>query len=176
MLKSLLDHNVPAISIPPISVALTMNGRIKAFYDKCITKSLETGLLPVLFGDYVLDISIGFTVLSGDQIAAFLASKLKADRLILGVDVEGLCTSDPKINASHSLIRDIVLKDLWELQQKMEESTVSDVTGGMSGKVLELTRPVKDGIDVFIVSALKPGNILKTLRGEKVNGTRIRKK
>ena len=45
---------------------------------------------PVLYGDAVLDDKLGFTVLSGDQLVAYLAIKYKASKIVIGADTDGL--------------------------------------------------------------------------------------
>ena len=52
-------------------------------------------------------------------------------------------------------------------------SNTVDVTGGMMGKIFELTTAVMNDIEVFILNASKPGNVCRALKGEKIVGTRI---
>lgn len=175
IVDALIRHNIPAVSLAPSSFILTKSGRIQHFEDKPLTKFLEMGFVPVLYGDAVLDLEIGFTILSGDQLTAFLASKFSAQKILFGVDVDGLFTSDPKTCSSAQLIPYLTLHELRKMQHKIEESKFTDVTGGMFGKILELTPAVENGIPVIIVNAAKPDNIFKALKGERVLGTLIEK-
>jgi isopentenyl phosphate kinase len=61
------------------------------------------------------------------------------------------------------------------MQHKIEKARVTDVTGGMLGKVLELMPAVGRGIRAVIVNATKPNRIYRVLKGEKVVGTIIEK-
>jgi len=97
-----------------------------------------------------------------------------AKRIIMGVDVDGLYTEDPKINPSARLIRHLTLKDLEKVWGGIGGSSSTDVTGGMMGKILELIPPIKHGAKALIVNALKPGNVYSALKGELV-GTEITK-
>lgn len=56
---------------------------------------------------------------------------------------------------------------------KIEEAKVTDVTGGMLGKMLELMPAIEHGIQVIIVNAAKPNKVYKALKGEKVVKTII---
>ncbi len=170
---NLLDRGSPAFGMAPSSFILTSKGRIQIFQGEILTRAIKTGLIPVLYGDAVLDTKQGFAILSGDQIAALLAVKLKAERLIMGVDVDGLYDSNPKKDSSARLISRLTLEEVPELMNKIGGAEVSDVTGGMLGKVSELTAPVARGIETVIVNALKPGYVYRALKGEKVVGTRI---
>jgi isopentenyl phosphate kinase len=171
IVDSLINHNIPAVGVQPSSCVVTKDGRIQSMEERPLKKMLEMGFVPVLYGDAVVDSQTGFAILSGDQLVSSLAIKLDADRIILGVDVNGLCTEDPKTDPSARLIQHVTLKELKDLKHKIEGSKVTDVTGGMLGKMLELTPAVEYGILTTIVNAAKPSRVYKALKGEKVVGT-----
>jgi isopentenyl phosphate kinase len=173
ILESLLRKGVPAFGMAPSSFIITKSGRIHVFNKETLKQAVKMGLVPVLYGDVVLDLNMGFTVLSGDQLASFLAEKMKAQRLIMGVDVDGIFTDDPKKNPSARLIQHLTLAELKNPKNRISGTGVTDVTGGMLGKVSELTLLVTKGIETMIVNASKSGNIYKVLKGEKVVGTKI---
>jgi isopentenyl phosphate kinase len=175
IVDSLINNNIPAVEMQPSSCVVTKSGRIQRMEDKPLKKMLETGFVPVLYGDAVLDLETGFAILSGDQLVSSLAVRLNADRIIIGTDVNGLYTADPKIDSSAHLIQHITLNELKDLQHKIEESKTIDVTGGMLGKMLELRSAVKKGIRTIIVNAAKPDMVYKALKNKKVVGTIIEK-
>ena len=173
VVDALIRQNVAAVGLQPSAFVVTNSGRISYIEEQPLRKLLEIGLVPVLYGDAVFDFDLGFTILSGDQLAAFLAMQLGASRIILGMDVDGLYTSDPKSDPSARLIRHITLQELRNMQHEIEEAKVTDVTRGMLGKILELIPAVESGIPALIVNAAKPNNIYKAIKGEKVTGTTI---
>jgi isopentenyl phosphate kinase len=173
VVDSLIEHNLPAVAVSPFSCATTKSGRIERFEEEMLARMLEFGFLPVLYGDTVFDQDIDFTILSGDQLVSFLAMRLNGECIIVGVDVDGLYTADPKTDPSASLIPHVALAELRQIQQKIETAKVTDVTGGMLGKIEELIPAVEEGIRVKIVNAAKPNNIYKALKGEEVVGTVI---
>jgi len=175
VVASLINHNIPAVGVQPSSIVISKSGRIHFMEDKPLKKLLDMGFVPVLHGDTVLDSEIGFTILSGDQLAAFLAIELGAGRIIMGIDVNGLYTADPKVDPSATLISHITLRELKRLQHKIRGAKVTDVTGGMLGKVVELMPAVERGIPAIIISAIKPDNLYRALRREKLVGTTIEK-
>ncbi len=175
VVDTLISHNIPAFSVSPSSCTVAKAGRIQILYDSTLTKLLKTGFVPVLFGDAILDNSIGFTILSGDQLVATLARRLGAGKIVFGADVDGLYTADPKLDDSAHLIRHITLQKLKTLLYNIEGAKVTDVTGGMLGKVLELIPAIAAGIPAVIVNAKVEGNVYKALTGEKVVGTLIEK-
>ncbi len=176
VVEALIDHDLPAIAMPPSSFIITKSGRIQSFDRSPIIKMMEMGFLPVLYGDAVLDWEVGFTILSGDQLVSSLASNLNADHIVIGADVDGLYTADPKTTPSARLLPHLTLAELKNVRQKIKEVTVTDVTGGMMGKVEELITAVEQGIRVMIVNATKPNNIYKALKEEHVIGTLIERR
>ncbi|MEM2913921.1 MAG: isopentenyl phosphate kinase [Candidatus Bathyarchaeia archaeon] len=173
VVESLMEKGLPAFGMAPSSFVVTKKGRIQVFEEKPLMQALKLGLIPILYGDAVLDYEQGFAILSGDQMASMLAVKTNAKKLIMGVDVDGLYTANPKTDPSARLIPHLTLESLQQLKNKIGGANVTDVTGGMLGKVLELTAPIEHEVEVMIVNALKPYNIYKALKGEEVIGTKI---
>jgi len=96
IVEALIEAGVPAIGVPPSSIIITTDGRITKLELQVLREMLKMGLTPVLYGDAVLDTRRGFTILSGDQLASRLAVELGAEKLIYGVDIDGVYTKDPK--------------------------------------------------------------------------------
>ena len=175
IMDSLITHNLPAVTIMPSSCVVTEDGRIRSFEDTPLKMLLKMGFLPVLYGDAVPDVKLGFTVLSGDQLVSALATKLSAHRIIVGVDVDGLFDADPKVEKMARRFSHLSLDKLRKLQGNVGKSTACDVTGGMLGKILELLPALERGIPVMILNATKPGRIYEALKGNGVQGTLIEK-
>jgi isopentenyl phosphate kinase len=174
-MDSLICQNALAVSVTPSSCMLTENGRIKHFEDTPLRILLKLGFIPVLYGDAVFDTTLGFTILSGDQIVSTLATRFGARRIIIGVDVDGLYDADPKALKTAKMFKHLTLDELKKLQNNLCKPTGCDVTGGMLGKISELVPAIEQNIKVDIVNATKPNLIYKSLRGEQVEGTIIRK-
>ncbi len=177
IVDSLIRQKIPAVAVSPSSCIVTKSGRIQTFFEDPLQKLLQTGFVPILYGDAVLDSDKGFAILSGDQLIAHLAMRFNAARIIVGMDVDGLYTADPKAKAGSSakLLSHVTLKELKNMQQRIGEAKVTDVTGGMFGKVRELIPAVEKGVSVFFVNAAKPNNVYKALKGEQIIGTQIEK-
>jgi len=173
IVEALLERGVAAAPVSPLSCAVTRRGRLVRLELSPVKRLLELGVVPVLFGDVVMDEELGFTILSGDQLIAALSMELNADRIVLGLDVDGLCDKDPKQYPDAELIEEISPEELERLLPGLGGSGGIDVTGGMRGKMAEMLAPAKRGIPVFLVNAAKPGLVLKALRGESTPGTLI---
>ncbi len=132
------------------------------------------GFVPVIYGDVVpdLDESIKICVLSGDQIINYLGENLKPKRVILGSDVDGIYTKNPKKYDDAKLLNTVTSCD----DLIAEGSLNVDVTGGMNGKLTELIELAQLGVESEIINAGKENFIKKALNHEKGIGTIIKKK
>lgn len=166
--KDLIKAGLPAIPCQASSFAVMESGRIKKMDSSVIEGLLKIGMVPVLFGVPAFDQHQKCSILSGDQIASFLATKLNAKRIIYATDVNGVFTSDPHKNPSAKLIPRLNNKNIVQIRKWVTGSAATDVTGGMLGKVLELS---KTKISSQILNGLIPGNIIKALNGEKIGTT-----
>lgn len=174
-MDALIQRNIPAVSIPPCSCIMAENGRIQHFQDAPLKTLLSMGFSPVLYGDPVLDSKLGFTILSSDQLVSVLATQFIAERIIIGVDVDGLYNADPKVEKTAKMFKHLTLKELKKVRNRLGSSTSCDVTGGMFGKMAELIPAIELGIPVTVVNGTKPDHIYKALKGKKVKSTRIEK-
>jgi isopentenyl phosphate kinase len=157
VMDALIWHEVPAVSIAPSSCIITENGKVK------------------FFGDAVLDDKLGFTILSGDQLVAYLAIKYKASKIVLGVDTDGLFDADPKTNPNAKPYKHLTLAELKQIQPKLGKAAGADVTGGMAGKIAELIPAIEQGIPVTVTGATKALSIYRALTDQSVLGTEIEK-
>ncbi len=170
------EAEFPVISFSPHDIFITKYGRIYRSFLQPLNHALELGLIPVLFGDIVYDATQGVAILSGDQIISYLSMKLKASRVILGTDIDGIYSSDPKIDSKAQLIPELNPENYRRILKLLKSTSESqiDVTGSMYGKVRELVKVAKNGIDIYIVNARKPGNISKILNNAYINCTRFK--
>jgi len=173
VMDALISHDVYAVVVQPSSCVVTKVGRIQSMEKKPLKRMLDMGLVPVLYGDAVLDSEKGFAILSGDQLVSSLAINFGASRIIMGGDVDGLYTADPKGNRSARLVERVTLEELKAQKHDIEGSKATDVTGGMLGKVRELIPAIEQNIQALLVNATEPLRVYKALRAEEVTGTII---
>jgi len=168
VVRAMISSGIPAVSVQPSACMTTRDGRIARAELSPLRRMLSLGLVPVLFGDVVPDERRGFSILSGDQIVAFLAVRLRARRVVVGADVDGVFTADPRRNRDAELLRRVTPADLQRMRFSSPEV---DVTGGMAAKLRELFYPASRGIHAEIVNATRPGVLARAIRGESNLGT-----
>ncbi len=168
IVDTLLEAGVPAFAISPSSMLNTKGKRLHELDTGLVKDYIELGMVPVLYGDAVLDSEQSFAILSGDQLIAKLSNDLGADRVIFGSDVDGIFTNNPKLNPDAELIEKV---SVGNIEANVGDTTHTDVTGGMLGKLSEAAEAVKGGAGVIMVNAFEAGRVKAALRGEKVIGT-----
>lgn len=173
--RALLQAGIPAVPLSPSSFIHTHHKRITEFNTDLITQYLDLGLVPVLYGDVVLDqdLKIKMAVLSGDQILQHLAQRLGAKRVILGTDVDGIYNRNPKTHPNAQLIPLVTSQDDLNF---LEGAHTVDVTGGMGGKVKELLQLAEEKVESQIINLYREGLLERALMGDKVPGTWIKKR
>lgn len=172
---ALIKEGLPVVSIQPSSFIITKNKRIESANLDVIKKYLENGFIPVIYGDVVPDLeeTIKMAVVSGDQIINYLAKHLMPRRVILGTDVDGVFTKNPKKYSDAKIIPEVTsLNDL----ESHDSTTNVDVTGGMVGKIKELLELAEMGIESEIINAECETFIERALCDKEVRGTIIKQK
>ena len=159
---ALRKKGVEAIGIHPLHTGIADNGRLVGFECRHLEKMLMLGMVPVIHGDVVMDLSQGACIVSGDQLVRYLAVALRINRVGLATDVPGVLDGGV-------VIPKITKKTVTDLQ--IGNSTHTDVTGGMRGKIDELLDLADAGIgsDIFHVS-----RTVDFLRGSGHGGTIVR--
>lgn len=171
---SLQRYNVSVMPIVSSSCMIAENKRLIHVGTEVFQLFLKIGMVPMCSGDVVADRKLGFCIVSGDQIAVYLAKKLNANKVIFGCDVDGIFSSNPKQNEDAELLTKIKLADLDNtLKNSISETDAPDVTGGMLGKLKEGIELVNLGIEVNIMNLNKPENLGKLINDEEVRCTRL---
>lgn len=162
----LTERGVISIPIHPASFVVQDDWKIVKFDTDVIEGMVERGITPLLYGDMVLDLSQGCSIISGDDIIPYLARKLGATRILMGSNTDGIFDMDPKIYPESKLIPEINKRNLGQVLKGLTGSTKTDVTGGMREKVSKLVSSVR-GTECLIYNAEKEGLTEKVLLGGK---------
>jgi isopentenyl phosphate kinase len=167
IVDALQMSGVDALPVHPLSNCTLNNGRIEHMCMDVIKRMLHAEIVPVLHGDVVMDSAKGVDVLSGDQLVTYLARALKADRVGIGTNVDGV------LDAGGNVIKKITPANINKVNRIIRGSEGVDVTGGMQGKITELMTLAKAGIPSRVFNAEKPGSIMNFLKNDLTEGTFI---
>lgn len=162
VVETLRSNGVAAIGVHPLHVAAADNGRLIGFENRHLETMLALGMVPVIHGDVVMDLSRGACIVSGDQLVQYLAVALSISRVGLATDVPGV------LDGGH-VVPELSRQTLPSLH--IGDSAHTDVTGGMRGKIDELLAlaDAGTGSEIFHVSRVRD-----FLCGAATGGTRIR--
>jgi isopentenyl phosphate kinase len=162
---------IPAISLPASSSVIARAGKVQAWTLFPLENALRANLLPVIFGDVIFDRDWGGTILSTEDLFAYLARQLRPRRLLLAGIENGVWEDYP---FRERLISEIIPENVDKLAPSLKGSAAVDVTGGMHTKVMEMIALVQENpsLEVVIFSGEQPGLLKRVLQGE-ISGTVI---
>lgn len=133
---------------------------------------LKWNMVPILNeNDAVATEEIKFG--DNDSLSARVAIHMKADRLIILTDVEGLYDSNPNENKSAHLISSLKRISKKELQKPGLKSGGARGTGGMYSKLLAAQMATQKQVDTFLVKGDSPSVLIRLAEGEQI-GTHIK--
>ncbi|MEN3185383.1 MAG: glutamate 5-kinase [Atribacterota bacterium] len=127
---------------------------------------LDLDVLPIVNeNDTVAVAEIKFG--DNDRLSALVGSLWGAELLVILSDVEGLFTSDPRLDGSSSLVKEVKVID--QEIEKMAGDTGSGIAiGGMRSKIMAAKMAVLSGIGVVIASGKDFSILPRIYRGEEV--------
>ncbi|HTY14277.1 MAG TPA: isopentenyl phosphate kinase [Methanoregulaceae archaeon] len=159
---SLREAGTEAVGVHLLSAGYANNGRLVSCEFPQVGAMIGLGIVPVLHGDVVMDLTKGASIISGDQLVSILPGPLGITRI-------GVATDVPGVLRHGEVVREITPESKDDLE--IGTSGHTDVTGGMSGKVGELLFLAEQGICSDIFHASRIGDFLD---GKPHGGTRVR--
>ncbi len=172
VIKKLLEKGVNAVSVSPLSSMVSENFELKDIFTKPIEYLLKQELLPVVYGDQILDTEKGCTIFSTERVLGYLGLALKD----LGYQVERIIQcgqTNGVYDADGSTISEINPQNYEQFRQSLGESGGVDVTGGMIHKVEQTLELAKKGIPGLIIDGIVHGTLSDAIAGKQVLGTKI---
>lgn len=156
---------VPVWSVQPSATAHCRDGELMALDDRPISEALEHGLVPLVYGDVALDEVRGGTIISTEEIFAWLARRLKPDRIVLAGAVPGVMRADSCQADGGQVIAEITPQRLVKLGPVLGGSHGTDVTGGMLAKVQAMCALVEElpGLEVRLITGEVEGLLAQVL-------------
>ena len=170
----LQDQGIPVNLFHTSSMAVAKRGKIIEMDLRAVKGFLDIGMVPVLGGDMVYDQDMGFSVGSGDQVAAILARELNATDLVLATDVAGVFDADPKANSDAKLIKELSLSSMQAVNFTGDKKDASGTMRGKLSSLAVLDPELQEGLKLTIVSLMSPGHLKALLQGHEQEATLIR--
>ncbi|HEY0603921.1 MAG TPA: isopentenyl phosphate kinase [Herpetosiphonaceae bacterium] len=176
VVDALLEAGVSAVGVQPMASAQAEAGALRELATPVIERMLGVGLVPVVYGDVVLDTAQGAAIISTEGLFAFLAPRLQPQRIVL-VGEAGVYTADPRRDPDAIRIAQITAANIETVLEQTGASHGTDVTGGMATKVRQMWQLVQsaEGLEVLLIG-VDAEMLRAVLRGDEVEaGTLIRR-
>lgn len=169
---NLLKSGLKVVSFAPASFILAKGQQTDRIFSDPIRHFLETGGIPVIFGDVVMDQERGFCIFSAEKVLNSLVEELVRDYKVLRIIHCG--RTDGVYDSERGTIPKITPKNFRELKKEISGSEGVDVTGGMLHKVEEsLAMASKHKIKTVIINGNAPGQLKKAILGKRVKSTTV---
>lgn len=137
-------------------------------FSNTISRLLSLGAIPIINeNDTVSTEEIGIG--DNDTLAAIVAESIKADKLILLSDIDGLYTADPHVHPDAKLIHRANRVD--DAIFSLAGGSGKLGTGGMVTKLLAAKICLACGCDMIITNGNDPANLYAVLDGKNVGTT-----
>ena len=169
IIDAFIKNQIPVINFEPHALLTTNSKNISSIFPNPIITALKNNLVPIIYGDTIMDKTIGWTILSGEEILNKLAEKLAEFKPKIIIEVgrtEGVLDQNGKT------IPEINNKNYQSIKKVLGGSKSADVTGGMTHKIKQALAIAQKGIPTLLISS-KPGNLKNAIEGKKVSGTWI---
>lgn len=157
-----LKNKINCLSFVPSSFSFAKNKKLKGIFVEPIVAALKINVVPIVFGDIILDEQIGCCIFSGET----TLNNLSAQLVNHGFKIEKLIqcgTTDGVYDSKGKTISRITSKNFEKFKTAVFGAAETDVTGGMLHKVEESLKMAKLGIDVYIINGRRKNNLYKAI-------------
>jgi isopentenyl phosphate kinase len=148
------------------------NGRITARFFEPIFAALDRGLLPVVYGDVVMDRTRGAVVISTEELFLLLADEAARRRLPVA-RASWLGETNGVHDADGRTIARLSPAAATRTARRVSGASGRDVTGGMALRLRAAGELSKAGIGSMIVDGRKTGAVAAAIAGRASGGTRV---
>ena len=176
IVNEFLKHDYPTISLQPSSIFINKSGELSFVNSGVIESLLDLNIMPVLYGDILIDTNNNFKILSGDEIILKLCkrlSDLNIKKVIFAMDKDGLFVRKSHRDKTYELADNLSLEELDNICLADLNDNKIDVTGGINKKLENIKKVCQLGIPVQLINGLKENFILKSLCDDKISCTNI---
>ncbi|MDX1997119.1 MAG: isopentenyl phosphate kinase [Thermoanaerobaculia bacterium] len=168
VVAALAEAGALPYSISPSSALVTAAGKGESFFLEPLQRALDAGLLPVVYGDVVMDRAQGAAIASTETVFLALADAgLPIARALWAGVTDGV------LDDAGETIAHIRVGASREAEAAAGASAATDVTGGMRHRLAAVLELAVRGVESVLFDGRVPGRLGAVLKGEAVPGTRV---
>jgi len=172
VVAALVKAGARPFSFAPSSFLCAANGRIGRPFVEPIFEALELGLLPVVYGDVVLDRKRGAVIVSTEELFLLMAKEAARRRSPVGHAV-WLGETDGVRDEAGGTIARLTAATALRAARRVTGASGVDVTGGMALRLRTAATLAGAGIASSIIDGRKTGAIAAAVAGRASGGTRV---
>ena len=158
----LLEEKLPVVSLRPMSMMVTKEGKIKKNMFEIVRMTLDQGLIPVVYGDVIWDQTWKSTIFSGEttlsSIAIYLQKQGFAIQKVIQVGI-----TDGVYDENGRTIPEITKESFLQMKKFFFTMKTADVTGGIQHKIEEALQVARLGIPTIVVNGIRKKELQNTL-------------
>lgn len=141
----------------------TGSGRIAWYRHEPVRRMQQSGVVPLIGGDVLVEGPNRFGIVSSDEIAALAATLAEVSECVFVTDVDGVLDGDGRLIE--------FVDDITPFRGGTSDSDTHDITGGMAAKLDAALRIARTNRQVAIVNGLVPGRLRQALCSGHAPGT-----
>jgi isopentenyl phosphate kinase len=172
VVAAMADAGARPFSFAPSSFLLASGGRIVEAFTKPIFEALERGLVPVVYGDVVLDRARGATIVPTEELFLIVAKAAARRRQTIARAVwlgetEGILGDDGRAIARFTA------SEALRAAGRVRGAAGVDVTGGVALRLRAAGALARAGVPSSIVDGRRPGRLAAFVAGDAPGGTQV---
>ena len=171
--EALYEAGLTPFSLAPGSFLVADHGRVTDCFAAPLQEALRSGMLPVVFGDVLLDRARGVAIGSTEMVFEALAGALAAAGDPVGRAV-WLGNTDGVLDLGGQPVPEISRADSAQIGRWCGAAAGTDITGGMIHRVETTLRLAEAGIESVIANGETPGILHDLLTNAATHGTLVR--
>jgi isopentenyl phosphate kinase len=172
VIGALLDAGARPFSFAASSFLCAVGGRIGRPFVEPIFEALDLGLLPVVYGDVVVDRKRGAVIVSTEELFLLLAKEAARRRMPVGRAV-WLGETDGVRDEAGGTIARLSAASALRTARRVKGASGIDVTGGMALRLRTAGTLAGAGIASSIVDGRRAGAVAAAISGRASDGTLV---
>ena len=172
VVAALEDAGARPFSLAPSSFMTCEGGRVAHVFADPVFAALDAGLVPVVYGDVVLDRSRGAVIVSTEEIFLALAREARTRRLTIRRAV-WLGETDGVYDEEGSPVRRLSAAAAAKRAKAVSGASGVDVTGGMALRLRSTAALARRRVVSLIVDGRRRGALAAALNGHRSGGTMV---
>ena len=172
VLGSLLEAGVAAYSLAPSSFTIAEECGSEQLWPEPLSLALDLGLVPVVYGDVVMDRKWGASICSTEALFLALVPAL-ASRGRFVRSVVWLGETDGVLDPTGEVIPRLETDEVGTVAQTVVGASGVDVTGGLRHRLETVETLARLGVASWIGNGLTAGNLVAAVQGRATTGTRV---